>query len=242
MNPFRYRAIVEGGDQILNPLSPWKLRRLVDYLGLADGDRVIDVGCGKGWLLAEMSRARRIQAIGLEINPAFAALARRELAAFGDSRIIDGPALDYPLERGSFDVALCIGATFALDGLERSIDWLASAVRPGGRVAIGEPFALRPFPPDMATRRLEYDRTQAEVADLMAAGGLALTGLVASSLDDWDHYESRHWRATADWLRAHPDDPDARWLAETNAGHRQHYLAEQRDCLGWAVFVAERVG
>jgi SAM-dependent methyltransferase len=239
MTPFRYRAVIEADYDIQNPLSPQKLRRLIDYLRLADGDRVVDVGCGKGWLLAEMAALRGIEAVGLEINPAFATLARRSLAAAPAVRVIDGPALDYPLEPGSLDVALCVGATFALGGLAGSIDWLASAVRSGGRVAIGEPFARRPLALEVAARWAEYDRTAADIADMMTARGLTLTGLIASSDDDWDHYESQHWRATATWLRAHPDDPGAGWLAEKIAADRRRHLAE-RGCLGWAVFVAEK--
>ena len=240
MSPFRYRAIVEADHDIQNPLSPEKLRRLIDYLRLADGDRVVDVGCGKGWLLAEMAAQRRIEAVGLEINPAFATIARRALAPAPGVQIVDGPALDHPQEPGAFDVALCIGATFALGGLHGAIDWLARAARPGGRVAIGEPFALRPFPPNVAAHWAEYDRTAADIADLMAARGLMVTGVIASSTDDWDHYESQHWRAAAAWLRAHPDDPDAAWLAEKAAADCRRHLSEERDCFGWAVFVAEK--
>jgi len=107
-------------------------------------------------------------------------------------------------------------------------------------VAIGEPFALRPFTPEVAARWAEYDRTAGDIADLMAARGLTSIGLVASSDDDWDHYFSQHWRATAAWLRAHPDDPDAAWLAEKTAADRRRYLAAERSLFGWAVFVAEK--
>ena len=238
MNPYRYRAITMADHDIINPLSPEKLRRLIDYLRPADGERELDVGCGKGGLLAEFAADRRIEATGLELNPAFAALARRALGGAG--RIVDGLALDFAHEPGTFDIALCIGATFALDGLEGSIDWLARAVRGGGRVAIGEPFALRPFAPEVAARWPEYDRTAADIAELIGARGLALTGLVASSDEDWDRYEGLQWRAGVTWLRAHPDDPDAGWLAEKIAEERRRYLAEERGCLGWAVFVAEK--
>jgi len=80
MNPFRYRAVVEADHAIQNPTSPEKLRRVIDYLRLKDGDRVVDVGCGKGWLLRAMAAERRIDAVGLEINRFFAADARRALA------------------------------------------------------------------------------------------------------------------------------------------------------------------
>ena len=74
----------------------------------------------------------------------------------------------------------------------------------------------------------------------MAARGLSLTGLIVSSDDDWDQYETMQWRAATRWLRAHPDDPDAAWLSAKIAGDRSRYLTEERACFGWAVFVADK--
>jgi SAM-dependent methyltransferase len=244
MHPFRYRAIVEADHVIQNPLSPAKLRRLIDDLALCDGDRVIDVGCGKGWLLAEIIRGRQIEAIGLDLIPAFAAVARQAVAEAqpdGPSQVIEGPALNFDLQDGTFDAALCIGATFALGGLDGTLDWLARAVKPGGRVAVGEPYALKPFPRDVGERWAEYDRPAADIVERMAARGLALTGLIVSSDDDWDQYEAMQWRAATRWLRTHPDDPDAAWLSAKIAGDRARYIAEERACFGWAVFVADKV-
>jgi cyclopropane fatty-acyl-phospholipid synthase-like methyltransferase len=241
MNPFRYRAIAEADHQIQNPLSPQKLARVVDYLRLQQGEQALDVGCGKGSLLLAMANAHHIDAVGLELNPAFAAVARESLAAsdlIGSARIVDGPALDFELEAESFDVAACIGATFALGGFEPSLDWLARAVRRGGRIAVGEPFALGDWPPEVRQRWPEYDRTLVDIGAVLEQRGLALTGMVASSQGDWDHYESQHWRAAAAWLREHPDDPDAPWLAQKITADRADFLAVERGCFGWAVFVA----
>ena len=69
MNPFKYRSIVEADHHIQNPLSPAKLARVVDYLRLTDGDRIVDVGSGKGSLLLAMAERHRIEAVGLELNP-----------------------------------------------------------------------------------------------------------------------------------------------------------------------------
>ena len=60
-----------------------------------------------------------------------------------------------------------------------------------------------------------------------------MTGIVAGSTDDYDRYESLHWRALEEWLAAQPDD-------EVRAQHerrRADYLRVRRPLLGWAIFV-----
>ena len=72
------------------------------------------------------------------------------------------------------------------------------------------------------------------------SAGLALEGLIASSEQDWDHYESQHWRALEEWLAANPRDPDAPDIRERHEQARDDYLSFQRELLGWAIFVARK--
>jgi len=243
MNRLRYHEIVETDHDIQNPMSPAKLRRVIDYLRLRDGERIIDVGSGKGWLMHEIAATHRVAVTGLEFSRVFAAAARARLASatlLGSAEIVLGPALDFQLPKLPFDVGLCIGATFALNDFEGTLDWMARAVRPGGRIAIGEPFMTPPFPDVVRGRWPEYQRTPADIGQAIQQRGYELTGLVAASEDDWDHYECQHWRAAADWLRVNPNDPDAAELAAKNEAGRADYLEIERSCYGWAIFVAEK--
>ncbi len=49
---------------------------LADYCGIRDGDHVLDVGSGKGYMLHQWARRFGIEGTGLEINPSFVAQAR----------------------------------------------------------------------------------------------------------------------------------------------------------------------
>ncbi len=70
-----------------------------------------------------------------------------------------------------------------------------------------------------------------------AEAGLAITGIVAADEDDWDRYESLHWRALEEWLAMHPE---AHEIATRHARYRNDYLSFKRALMGWAIFVGRR--
>jgi hypothetical protein len=76
--------------------------------------------------------------------------------------------------------------------------------------------------------------------DRFQSGGLALTGLIAASVDDWDRYESLHWRALEEWLATNPGHEDAGAIREQHVARRRDYLRSERPRLGWAIFVGRR--
>jgi hypothetical protein len=79
-----------------------------------------------------------------------------------------------------------------------------------------------------------------ETVERFEASGLALTGVIAASDDDWDRYESLHWRAAEEWLAEEPDHPDA---DEIRARHRRrlaNYIRFERKLIGWAIFVGRK--
>lgn len=73
----------------------------------------------------------------------------------------------------------------------------------------------------------------------MNTDGLALVGVIDSSLDDWDRYESAHWRAAVSWLRKHRDHPDYDEVLTQDRAFMRNHLRFDRESLGWALFVSE---
>ena len=244
MNQFEFYATIERYHTIQNPTSEEKLDLATRYCGICDGMRILDVGCGKGWLLRRLAKQFDIQATGLEINRTFAAEARRLVAAedLADRiHIVEGPALDFHPEPASFDVVMCIGASFALDGFEPALDWMIRVAKRGGAIALGEVFAMElPYPPEVSLgsrARTDYpDRTLWATVETMRAHELRLRGIVEASIDDWHRYHSLHMQAALDWTLENPGNPDAARF-DNPASLRRNLELDGR-YLGWAIFVA----
>jgi SAM-dependent methyltransferase len=236
-----YFAVAEHDHVLQNPTSAEKIRMLGERLRLGPESRVLDMACGKAGPATLLASTFGCHVVGVERSSEFADAARERVARAGlDDRveIIEGDAEAYPIEPGTFDAALCLGASFVWDGLDGTLAALTPAVRGGGHVAVGEPF-WRSWPVPDGVDDQGYVPLRETAAKLEEAD-LALVTLIASSEDDWDTYESLHWRALEEWLAAHPDDPDASTIRERYEANRDAYLRHERALLGWAIFVGRK--
>ena len=232
--------IVERDHELQNPTSPDKIRLLGDYLRLTSESRVLDIACGKAGPALILAATFGCRIRGIEKLAAFADEGRARVAAAALDHLIvieTADAAEVPLEDETWDAALCLGASFVWGTMTEAAPVLAAAVRPGGSVAIGEPFWRQP--PAADSEFAEYADLP-ETVERFERAGLALTGLIASSDDDWDRYESLHWRAVEEWLALHQDDPIAPEFRRRHESYRRDYIHSERTLLGWAIFVGRR--
>jgi SAM-dependent methyltransferase len=227
--------VAERDHDIQNPTSPEKIRRVGEHLRLDESSHVLDIACGKGGPAIILAREFGCHVDGVELRPGFAGEARRRVAECGlDDRVsIETADARGYVARREYDAALCIGAAFVWGHIGDAAAALKALVRPGGFVVVGEPFWRR-WPLPGRLRALEWVDLPATVVRFERPG-LQLVGLVASSDDDWDHYESLHWRAIAEWLSERPDDAEAAELRAQDRHFRSEYL-RRRGLLGWAMF------
>ena len=236
-----YWEIAEHDHEIQDPTSPEKIRHLGRLLALGSESRVLDVACGKAGPALVLAAEFGCSVLGVERAPEFVEAARERVAAAGLAErieIVEGDASAFPLEAEAWDAALCLGASFVYHDLAGTLGALTPAVRPGGCVAVGEPY-WREWPLPREVEDQGY-LPLLETTRLVESAGLALVGLVDASLDDWDGYESLHWRAVEDWLASNPDDPEAVGIRERHERARDDYLRWNRRLLGWAVFAGRK--
>ena len=233
--------IVERDHVLQNPTSPEKIRLLGDYLRLSSGSRVLDLACGKCGPATILASAYGCRIVGVELRPAFAEEGRARVAAAGLEHLVEvrvGDAAEVELEAEAWAAVLCLGASFVWGTIENAAARLAAAVRPGGFLAIGEPYWRRwPLPDGIESDG--YVGLEATVARLERAG-VATTGIIAASEDDWDRYESLHWRAVEEWLSEEPGHHEEDEVRARHERFRSEYIGFRRDLLGWAIFVGRK--
>jgi SAM-dependent methyltransferase len=230
--------IAERDHEIQNPTSAEKIRLLGEYLRLSDGNRVLDIACGKAGPAVILASTFGCNVTGVELRSGFADEARARVSANGLEALIEIHTADgreYPLEAEAWDAAHCLGASFVWGHIGDAAAALLPAVKPGGFVAIGEPF-WRTWPLPKGTEDEGYVDL-AGTSARFAEPGLALTGIIAADEDDWDRYESLHWRALEEWLATHPEADDLRTRHER---FRSDYVGSRRALLGWAIFIGRK--
>ncbi len=184
-----------------------------------------------------------ISGIGVDKSPYcvadLQALAARRVPG-ADLRVLEMDGADFRDEPASFDLACCLGASWTFAGHEGTLRALASFVRPGGQVLVGEPFWRRePNPDYLASAGFRADEfaTHAGNVEIGARLGLTPTYALAGDEDDFDRYEALQWRAADRHAREHPDDPDLSELSERVTHGRHEYLTWGRATLGWSLYL-----
>lgn len=127
--------------------TPRLQARAVDRLGVADGDRVLDLGCGTGATTAELrERTSRVDAVDLSREQLARANRRADLA---DVRFALADAARLPYRDGTFDAVASVGAVLYWPAPAVALREAWRVTRPGGRLLLAgfndRPLAFHPF-------------------------------------------------------------------------------------------------
>ena len=237
MNSSDYWAIAEADIEIQNPVTDRKLRLLDDYCDIRDGLRVLDVGCGKAWVMRQWAERFTIDGTGLETNARFIAAAKRKPPAAGRLQFIEGPAEKFRPEPASYDVVLCLGAAFTLGGFVQAIEWMTAAAKPGGAVVIGD-LTLKHRPAVNTHQHMPLDAI--EMLGVVQRHGAEVSALISASEADFERYASHHRHATLRWARENPGHPDHDEVLDKSNADWGYYLRTIRPLMGWTIYVGRK--
>lgn len=109
-------------------------KRALEELQPKQTDRVLDVACGTGELLATIAPEVE-RTVGVDLSPGMLEIARERHPQI-DFRV--GPSDALPFADAEFTAVVCTTALHHFPEPQRSIDEMARVIAPGGRVVIGD--------------------------------------------------------------------------------------------------------
>ncbi len=240
--------MAEGSPLFNNPISPEKADGLVRLLGLPEGARVLDAGCGAGEFLLRVVAASGAEGLGIDLDPRCIdeARARAQRLERGSCEFREGDMQAVELPDAGFDLAICLGSTHAFGSGEAAypgaLSVLSRVVRPGGIVLIGEGYWKRP--PEAAYLELLGEpigiyRDHSGNIAFAEKMGLAAVHALVSNDEEWDRFEWAHYRrARSEALGL--EGAESRKKLERARQWRDGYLRWGRDTMGFGFYLFEK--
>jgi SAM-dependent methyltransferase len=129
-----FDAVADRYDRV-RPRYPARIFEDIEELGeLRPGDRFLEIGPGTGQATVEIA-SRGFEIVAVELGPALAAIARRNLAAFPTAEVLVADFERWELPAEPFDAVVSASAFHWIDP-DRRFMKVADALSPGGVVAI----------------------------------------------------------------------------------------------------------
>lgn len=123
-----------SGVEFFKPLA----RRLVEHLDVRAGQRVLDVGCGRGAVLFPLAEAvgPTGSVVGIDLSPAMVAATSADAAAMANASVLemDGQRPEFP--DGSFDLITGSMSIIMIPDLPVAFANYLRLLRPGGRLGM----------------------------------------------------------------------------------------------------------
>jgi arsenite methyltransferase len=132
-------AMLEQLEVLYRTRDVLRRRRLVrEALAPAPGDRLLDVGCGPGFYIADLlgDVGPEGSAVGVDSSPQMLAAAAQRTSAHDNVAFHQGDATALPVEDASFDAALSVQVLEYVADTPAALRESARALRVGGRLVI----------------------------------------------------------------------------------------------------------
>lgn len=124
-----------GYDRLMGRWSRRLAPPFIQFAGLRDEERVLDVGCGTGSLTFELPRAASLAEIAaVDLSPIFVEEVQRRKTD-DRIRVQQADACDLPFDGGYFDRALSLLVLHFVPEPAAAVSEMRRVVRPGGVVA-----------------------------------------------------------------------------------------------------------
>lgn len=240
----KFSVIAHANHEICNPISHDKLMSVLDRIPFRKDAHVLDIGAGKCGVLIDLIERYELYGTAIEIEEAFIEEARENAYPRIDTgrlTIVNDDAKQVMEQyRGTFDAAICLGATHAIGDYKATLEQMNEAVKPGGYLIVGEGYwKMKPDADylDALGAKEEELHTHAENIQVGEDLGLVPMWATVTNEDEWDAYEWQYSSSMEKYCLENPDDKDVGWMSDRIQKWRNTYLRWGRDTLGFGLYL-----
>ncbi len=234
------KDIAEQFMELANPTTPDKLVKVAEIAGMKAGDKVIDFGTGYAEPLVLWAERFGISGVGIDVRPKACERAVKKIAARGLAdrlSVVCTDAAAYKFIPHSFDLATCVGATFIWGRFGDAIHAMQQAVKPQGKLIIGEAHWLVDNVPEEFRAAQTEITSEVELLRMAHQAGYEFEYVLHSNHDEWDRYEADNWVGLLHWIEANPQHPDRQQVIDHLHESQEEYVRHGRMYFGWALYV-----
>ena len=132
-------GVVQKLDAVYRTRDVVRRRRLVgEAVAAQPGERILDVGCGPGYYVAEL--AERVGAggsvVGVDSSAPMLTVAARRCEGLPNAELHEGAATALPVEDESCDAVISVQVLEYVADVEAALGEIKRVLRPGGRVVL----------------------------------------------------------------------------------------------------------
>lgn len=226
----RYRGATAAERRATRVRLEWVRRRILRAARLRPGARVLDAGCGDGFLAAEAAKVVGVRGLvaGLDISEAALADAQRLVVPSPEDSSItwhSGSVTHIPFPDASFDAVVQRSVLMYVQEKRAAVAEYRRVLRPGGRVSLFEPInahVVDDWRMDLTPVRGLHERVRAAEEALRATTCQPMLDFDAGSLSSLFREQFATVRTTAhevtwtpasgdEWLRHIEQQPNPWW-------------------------------
>jgi cyclopropane fatty-acyl-phospholipid synthase-like methyltransferase len=211
-----FSSIAHSNLEICSPV-PWQVyRELLLNGAIPDHPEILDIGCGKGAVLAKAIELLDGQGTGVELenslanDPTFAA---QKLESNGKLKFVFTDASLFLASVGhSFDLIICVGSSHALGGPDQLFSAARKHLSPNGKLLFGE-LVWKSKPDQEFLNFLECAEEDqmysSQLLELARKNRLSLQRSISCTPEDFEEYESKLRTNMINWCKNNSNDPRA---------------------------------
>ncbi len=160
---------------------------MIGRRGTLSGQRVLEIGCGRGVGLEILLRLGAAEVVGLDIDPRMIGLAQERFAADGNrARIEIGDAEAIPAPDGSFDSVIDFGIVHYVPNWPKALQEVARVLVPGGTFHFED--ILRGLTTGWPARLLLHHPQTSQFSGGAFRAGLEEAGLKLAAWRQWGEW------------------------------------------------------